>query len=182
MPDDWKITERTSAAQLFFLVSVVKRAIYRIGGHIRRCGWVYGFVGGVATTLLTLAAIIWFGAFAYPLPWKVIDPADPRFDIRTFRFTDYADSKDLAEVVRHLIPPGTPKDEVDKLLIRAGAHIEPYIPGRNATNPPNLYYYTDWNLRTIFFGLRYMMSFEDIAWTLGVYFDDQDRLVKIVGI
>lgn len=42
--------------------------------HFSRFGAVYGFIGGVVSTILTLAAFIWYGLLFYPLPWKATDP------------------------------------------------------------------------------------------------------------
>ncbi len=51
------------------------------------------------------------------IPFKVIDPHDPRFNPEKFRVKDYAKSpKELAaDALRATFPVGTPKSRVDKI-------------------------------------------------------------------
>lgn len=48
---------------------------------------------------------------------KVTDPADPRFDINEFKLSDYKTYDEVRYVMNYLFPEGTPKEEVDHVLI-----------------------------------------------------------------
>lgn len=135
--------KRTSAQQLMWVWKKIIGLFTGLFSHIRRCRGVYSFLLGALSTLLFLAAFIWYGVLAYPVPWKVIDPTDPRFDPLEFRFSDYSPSY-LLEVQPCLFPAGTPKSYVDHILVEIGGasvkkddlrkHPEYYH--------PNMYKYT----------------------------------------
>lgn len=57
---------------------------------------------------------------------KVTDPAAPGFDPDKFSFSDYYDNKEmtLAEAYKILFPPGTPKEFVDRVLVKAGGGLK----------------------------------------------------------
>lgn len=170
--------DRTSIIQIKSLVSIIAP----LGRHLRRRSAVYSFFAGSATTVLLALVFVWYVLFAFPVPWKVTDPDDPRFEATQFRFTDYDNSTELGEALRAIIPVGMPKDQVDQILSKAGAQVRPYIPGRNAKNPPNLFYYAYGNYRSIFFDVLYMTPFGDNAWKAGIYYDQYNNVQKIVGI
>lgn len=68
--------------------------------------------------LLTIILFAVSGYLAIYKPWKVTDPADPRFDPDAFSFWDYpmgACAKN--DVFEKLFPLGTPKKFVDHILI-----------------------------------------------------------------
>ncbi|MES2728942.1 MAG: hypothetical protein V4621_02435 [Pseudomonadota bacterium] len=67
--------------------------------------------------LLCLGAFIVYGEnFGYP--FKVTDPADPRFRVEQFDFADYRMDRDaLVHAFRVLFPVGTDKAFVDKVLV-----------------------------------------------------------------
>lgn len=175
-------SERTSAAQLQCVATILSRGLRAIGRHLRRVSAIYGFLAGAITVLLILAAIIWYGVFAYPLPWKVIDPTDPRFDPQSFRFTDYDTGRELGEALRAMFPVGTSKEQIDALLSRSGVHIRPYTPAKREKTPPNLYYYSYSNWRSYILDRLLVMPADDNAWEAAVYFDENNKISKIVGI
>lgn len=117
--------------------------------HIRRCRGIYSFLSGALSTLLFLAAFLWYGILAYPVPWKVIDPTDPRFDPLEFRFSDYDSPSYLSEVQPCLFPAGTPKSYVDHILVEiGGASVKKdELPQSHEYYHPNMYTYTYSNLR-----------------------------------
>ncbi len=112
--------EKSSLAQIKWLGKKLWGFVSGIARHIWKFGLFYGFFAGIISTLLVLIAIIWYGVFAYPLPWKVIDPTDPRFDPMEFRFTDYESGVKEAAFYSCLFPAGTEKTYIDKILVDAG--------------------------------------------------------------
>lgn len=74
----------------------------------------------IVLLLLCLGAFMVYGEnFGYP--FKVTDPADPRFKVERFSFYDYwGDRELLQKTFRILFPPGTNKTFVDKVLIEYG--------------------------------------------------------------
>lgn len=117
-------------------------------------------MAGWASAALTLAAVFFYGILAFPPPWKILDPTDPRFDVTQFRLTDHqggipfrnirerffpyssfeehvrvlaSESRkdredrinerkklDLRETLQILLPIGTDKSQVDKILVSYG--------------------------------------------------------------
>lgn len=138
----------------------------------------------MATTLLIIAATVWYGIFAFPLPWKVIDTASPRFRIEQFRLTDYPNANALGTALNSLFPVGTSKEKVDAVLVRAGAHIKPLMPAKTQKPPfPNAYYYTHRNWRSILGEIVMMApSRDEFAWKALIYFDQNNDVKKIVAI
>lgn len=53
-------------------------------------------------------------------PFKVTDPLNPAFNPDRFSFRDYSGREELMVVYRALFPIGTPKAEVDRVLMKAG--------------------------------------------------------------
>ena len=71
-------------------------------------------------------------------PMKVTDPSDPRFDPDAFRFEDYLTKEELIDAFRKLFPPGTPKEFVDRALIKAGG-----AQSWESDSIKNLFYYRE---------------------------------------
>lgn len=63
-----------------------------------------------------LAAVFLYGVLAFPLPWKVIDPADPRFDVTKFRLTDYQSSVPTYIVKATLFPSSFKVEDVAEYI------------------------------------------------------------------
>ncbi len=57
-----------------------------------------------------------YGILGYPPPWKITDPARAQFNVAQFSFTDYRSTAELENAARKLLPVGTPKAAVDRLL------------------------------------------------------------------
>ncbi len=55
---------------------------------------------------------------------KVTDPGNPGFNPEKFRFEDYPSASLLAETLQKLFPVGTPKEEVNQILIGYGGAYE----------------------------------------------------------
>lgn len=60
--------------------------------------------------------------------WKATDPADSRFKIEKFDFDDYRNHDDLAETLAILLPIGTLKKDVEKLLVTYGGAMALDLP------------------------------------------------------
>ncbi len=150
---------------------------------MKRFSAIYGFLAGAVTTLLILAAIIWYGVFAYPLPWKVTDPTDPRFNPQNFRFTDYENSRELGEALRAIFPLGTEKEIVDLALGKAGASV----PNKGYTKPNvannyTFFLYNYRNPRSEYLEYITMTSQGEFSWRVTAAFDDDGRLKEIRAI
>ncbi len=126
---------RTSGAQLRCAGHALRRIVSGLAKHVQKLGLIYGFVFGSVATLCVLAGLIWYVVLDFPPPWKVTDPADPRFDPMKFEFADY-DGAGLGHALACLFPAGTPKDDVDKILVETGhARIM-----QDKNNPHTVYY------------------------------------------
>lgn len=135
--------KRTSAQQLMWVWNKIIGFFKGLFSHIRRCRGVYSFLSGALSTLFFLWAFVWYGVLAYPVPWKVTEPTDPRFDPLAFRFSDYSPSY-LPEVQPCLFPAGTPKSYVDHILVEiGGASVkkDAFLPSYERSHP-NMYTYT----------------------------------------
>lgn len=53
-------------------------------------------------------------------PFKVIDPADPRFDPMQFRFEDYNSAEEIEVVLKYILFSDRSVEYVDKILIEVG--------------------------------------------------------------
>ena len=117
-----------------------------------------------------------------PVPWKITDPTHPRFNSENFLFTDYNNSTDLGAAVRAMFPVGTDKSVIDAAMKRAGVRIDKYTPGRTEIGDKNLYYYRQRNWRSVVLEFLTMTPVNEFSWNVGIYYDDRDRVTKIVGI
>lgn len=138
----------------------------------------------LAGYLMIGSALFWYGALAFPLPWKVTDPREPGFEIQKFKFADYESSLALTIALQEIFPVGTDKSNVDDLLIyQAGAEIEKY-PRKPASPDPQShtrYYYRYSNFRS------YLFSFipapgATFSWNVTAVYDENDRLTHIIAI
>jgi hypothetical protein len=175
--------ERTSAAQISWVVDKVESMGRCFARHIGRYGLGYGFLGGVAATILTLAAVVWYGVLAYPLPWKVTDPKSHEYNKNSFQFTDYETKKDLLTALKVLLPIGTPKMEVDALLeSQGGAGKTLYDMRAAAKNGETRYVYTYKNARS-FIQDRLHPNLSSIngphAWRVAIDYDEKLTVTAI---
>lgn len=173
---------RTSAKQIAGFLKATGAALGATARHIQKLGLVYGFLFGSATTIAVAAALLWYGVFAFPLPWKVTDPTDPRFDKQNFTVTDYGSQDEFDDALEAMFPIGTKREAVDAAMEKAGARIKPYKPAKHETSPPNLYYYEFWNLRSLWYSLLTMTSDDEFTWRAAIYFDEEDRVERVVAM
>lgn len=177
---------RTSWRQLRWLKNALCNFFNIIFSHISRSGIGYGFLFGVTSTLLTVAAIIWYGVLAYPLPWKVTDPRDPRFDINQFRFSDYSRDADLYDALKFIIKSGkTTKHQVDILLGEiAKADTEQYFSKpRPADNSGDTkFYYKFRSIRSVLLEYLTMTPEGEFTWEVFIVFDKNGKVKEITVI
>lgn len=72
------------------------------------------------TWLLLFLILVAGYALLITKPFKVIEPTDPRFKVENFRFEDYPGIPPLTDALRTLLPVGTSRETVEKMLIQAG--------------------------------------------------------------
>ena len=102
------------------------------------------YTGSTKIVLKALLIFLCSASIGACNPMKVTDPADPGFDPDQFSFQDnFFDREAKIDVFRKLFPPGTPKEFVDRVLVKAGGakvsqtkalsglwhYSEPPIPG-----------------------------------------------------
>lgn len=73
-------------------------------------------IGIISSLIAAFVLCIAIGAIYITSPWKVINPADPNFDMHDFHITDYASNKELRYALDMLFPIGTPKSYVDEII------------------------------------------------------------------
>jgi hypothetical protein len=88
----------------------------------------------------------------------------------------------LGRALDAIVQVGDSKEGVDLLLERFGARISPYKPGRQETNPPNLYYYVYRNWRSVVLETAYMTPSGDFSWEVAIEYDDNNHVKKIIPI
>jgi hypothetical protein len=174
--------DRTSAAQLLLLSRIATTPLKVVARHVADWRVPYSFLSGITFTLLSISAFVWYGLFAFPLPWKVTDPTDPRFDPGKFRFTDYSDGTKLDAALETMFPVGTSKEIVDAALSKAGARVTAHKPANNEPIRGNLFYYSYWNLRATVIDQMLLTPAHDNAWEAAIYYDQDNRVKRIVGI
>ncbi len=172
---------RTSAGQLKWAGSVICSIFCGLARHVKNFGLFYGFVSGSFVTLCVLAALIWYVVLDFPLPWKITNPSDPRFDPMKFEFTDYGPNE-IRNILPVMFPVGTNKSEVDKVFkeikfIRAGK-VAPYKHNEEKRNNEE-YYYEYRPLRS--FVLERFAFVPEGEFTYKVYFsyDFEGNLLRI---
>jgi len=154
--------KRTSAQQLMWVWNKISGFFKGLFSHIRRCRGPYSFLSGALSTLFFLWAFIWYGVLAYPVPWKVIDPTDPRFDPLAFRFSDYDSGFQSGQVYACLFPKGTDKSYVDRILVDIGNAITQKNMVKNKDYyHPNEYKYTYSTPRSKFGHAMYTLVAEE---------------------
>lgn len=99
-------------------------------------------------------------------PFKITDPADPRFDPDSFSFSDYASRDELIHVYKTIFPIGTPKPFVDRVLVTAGG-AQCAIANKSI---PDLYYCRQ---------PRTLHDWDTLGAHFTLIFDDQMRLLNI---
>ena len=66
---------------------------------------------------------------------KITDPNDPRFDVTKLKLEGfYKGKQDLCKALRIILPPGTPKDRVDYVLVDIGGAKEHKREGKEKSN------------------------------------------------
>jgi len=91
-----------------------------MASHIKKFGLLYGFLLGKVMTLLIVSLLIWFALLDAPMPWKVTDPSDPKFDPMKFEYTDYHSNSEFRTALKIMFPLGTEKSYIDKILVEVG--------------------------------------------------------------
>ena len=78
---------------------------------------IFKIVGIAVGSLVALIALLFLALYIHDArPWKVKDPANPRFDVTKFDPNDYLNAEELVEVMRQLLKPGeSTKADVDNL-------------------------------------------------------------------
>lgn len=94
---------------------------------------------------------------------KVTDPSDPRFEPDRFSFRDYETHEELTDAFRKLFPPGTSKEFVERVLVKAGG-IERYG-------------CRDWNNYCSYRYPQYMQDMKGGA-RVSFLFDQQNRIIR----
>jgi hypothetical protein len=93
---------------------------------------VYRFINGFIIVIFSIYYLIHFQVYQYPAPWKITDPTVKGFNPAAFRFLDYQKEKEFAAAIGILLPPGTDKQLVDRLLGHYGhAHPGPIPPNKS---------------------------------------------------
>lgn len=114
-------------------VSYHRREIYILRNYIKNNKKISIWAFAVASIFIW--AMILFQ------PFKVIDPSDPKFDASKFdaRVYVYRDNYlQLAAAIKVLIPTGTPKEKVDRLLVKQ-SKLEIIKREKNVNGYPFLY-------------------------------------------
>lgn len=75
------------------------------------------------SALAVLIAVAGFLVWIYGNPFKITNPADPRFNPSSFNFADYSQAE-LQDAFRVLFPVGTSKTFVDAILVQAGGALQ----------------------------------------------------------
>jgi hypothetical protein len=77
-------------------------------------------------------------------PFKVTDPSDPKFNPDKFRFEDYPGIPQMTEALKKLFPVGTPKEFVERVLVKAGGAEAKDNPEADKSSTRIQYYYESW--------------------------------------
>lgn len=140
-----------------------------------------GFLAGSVITAFVCFCILWYGFFAYPVPWKIVDPNHPRFDINKFHFTDY-EEQDLEEALQVIFPVGSNKDDVENVLVtKLRAHKHTMNPPKSRLPAPTdkKYRYVYKHLRSTVFAYLAMMPDTEFAWKINIIYDENEKLKEI---
>jgi hypothetical protein len=76
-------------------------------------------------------------------PFKVIDPADPRFRPENFRFEDYPMESQLVYVIGQIVPRGMSRDAIEQILVKSGGAS---VMANKEENYVHYTYRDKWNL------------------------------------
>ena len=141
-----------------------------------------GVVGGL---LIYVAAIAWtLNSYRF----KVTDPEDPAFKAENFRFEDYFLNKDVTfgQAKVFAFPPGTDRVFLEDILIKKngarGYDSSDELKARPVTGAVYyiIYDYNPWwNIAYKLFGLMNGVMFEGAIFRIFVYYDDQNKVVKV---
>lgn len=175
-------SRRTSKSQIFSAFEAIRDTVSAACAHAVRFGFLYGFLGGIIFATSVLSVITWYGVLAYPLPWKVTNPAEQGFEISEFRFSDYSSDNDLILALRIMFPAGTEKSNVDLILVdKAGARIRKNKRLPASPIPPNdtMYYYTYRSIRSVVLDIVSMMPEGEFTWKVSIIYDEDDRIKSI---
>lgn len=83
----------------------------------------------IILVLCSIFSFIRYGVFEAPLPWKVTDTSDARFNPEKFRLTDYGSDSQFQKSLSILFPVGTEKSYVDRISVDVGgATVEKFVP------------------------------------------------------
>ena len=70
----------------------------------------------ILTSLILVGCLVFYIYADSKRFWKVIDPLDPRFQVEKFCFNDYGSNEELAEMLKVLVPVGTPFEQAHNIL------------------------------------------------------------------
>lgn len=174
--------KRTSVNQLRLIYNVLYGFLRASCVHLRKFGLGYGFLFGSTSTLLILVATLWYGILAYPLPWKVTDAENSKFDTLTFKFTDYDSDLALFKTLNKLLPVGTSKRDVDRILGSVGgAKISKFL-GKDffiKGGADQRYYYEYRNIRSVLIEAIFMLPEGEASWKVSIVFDKNEKLLTL---
>lgn len=173
--------KRTSAQQLMWVWNKISGFFKGLFSHIRRCRGVYSFLLGALSTLLFLAAFIWYGVLAYPLPWKVISSNERGFRSSEFKFTDYTSDSELQKVLDSMFPIGTDKSSVDLILVeKSRARVVKYHgPDPTIDSTDERYYYTYVSFRGQFFELIAFVPQDEFVQEVTIVYTKNGKLKSL---
>lgn len=123
------------------------------------------------TIVGSIALFIGVVCYLYvPNPIKITNPYHQWFDPDDFRFEDYMASKcTVKEALAKLLPLGTDKDFVDRVLSKAGGANITKIPEEIGLGPNNYsYFYTPRHWANMFFPHTFNVR---------VAYDENDRVI-----
>jgi hypothetical protein len=136
----------------------------------------YALLGASLSVFFVLFLLLKYFLFAYPLPWKIVHPKHPSFNINLFKISDYQENnQQLANALNCLFPVGTPKADVDKIMVGiAGAEVYPNIKSNKKLVGENEYLYMYSSAKIKFFHKYYPIN--NVYKILVIKYDKNNRL------
>lgn len=90
--------------------------------------------------LFFIFSFLWHGVFEAPLPWKVTDTSDSRFNPEKFRLTDYGGKVNFQKNLEILFPVGTEKSYVDRISVDIGKAATKEFSPKHPMYHDNIYF------------------------------------------
>ena len=92
----------------------------------------------ISLVLASVVLLIGVGCYLFvPNPFKIVDPADPRFNPSHFDYCDYSSHDAIEHAFSILFNPGMSEPEVDAILVDAGGAIKSYPPPEYSQSEPH---------------------------------------------